>query len=87
MPYNYQEQRPQLFTESGSNTFIQIRDNVQKIVEKSGAIRMQEAIRGVSGDSWVMLACVDRMVELGELREISQQSIPGQHRIFVTTKS
>ena len=45
---------------------------------------MEEAIKTLSGDSWTMLACLDRMVELGEIREIRQGHVVGQCRIFVT---
>lgn len=35
------------------------------------------------GDTWQKMACVDRMVELGELKEIpNSTSSVGQHRIF-----
>ena len=54
---------------------------------------MQEAIQTLSGDSWTMLACLDRMVELGEIREIREREVlvpyndviegPAQHRVFV----
>jgi hypothetical protein len=45
---------------------------------------MQEAILNAGGgDSWTMLACVDRLVELGEIREIVQADVPGQYRVFV----
>jgi hypothetical protein len=36
-----------------------------------------------SGDSWTMLACMDRLVELGEIREVPQSGVAGQDRIFV----
>ena len=83
MMYNYQSEREQLFTEAGQRMFLRIRDNVQKLLSTAGAVRMQEAIRNNAGDSWEMLACVDRMVELGELVEIKQSGCAGQHRIFV----
>lgn len=47
---------------------------------------MGNIISGSSGDSWLLLACVDRLVELGELREIPQTHTAGQDRIFVKTK-
>ena len=35
------------------------------------------------GGMWQMPACVDRLVELGELREVTApKSVAGQHRIF-----
>lgn len=82
--YNYSNQRPALFTEEGQVMFMNIRDHVLRILKTSGAITMGKAMDGAkSGESWTMLACVDRMVELGELVEIKQGDIPGQWRVFV----
>jgi hypothetical protein len=82
--YEYQKVKPILFTDEGQRKFLAVRDRVQTLVAQSGAIRMDEAISKTSGDTWEALACVDRMVELGELREIGQRNeVSGQHRIFV----
>lgn len=82
--YNYEAEKKQLFTDAGQRMFLAIRDNAIALARKSGAVRMQEAMHaGTGGDSWTMLACVDRMVELGELREIVQGSVAGQYRVFV----
>ena len=48
---------------------------------------MSKAIQGVSGDSWESMACVDRLVELGEIIEItSNMNVMSQDRIFVLNK-
>jgi len=84
MPYGYVEQRPFVFTENGQVMFLKIRDNAAHLIKMAGAVRCQELLRNVTGDSWNMLACIDRLVELNELREISQAGyVAGQHRIFV----
>lgn len=83
MGYDYQAERVAIFTEDGQRMFLSIRDRVKRLLDASGAVRMQEAISGETGSSWEMLACVDRLVELGELREISQQGCAGQFRVFV----
>ena len=82
MPYEYKEQRSRIFTDEGQRMFLQIRDRVKKLIKLAGAVRMQEAINGTSGDGWEMLACVDRMVELGELHEVTAPDECGQYRIF-----
>ena len=81
MPYTYQEQKAFVFTEEGQRRFLQIRDRTKKLLEQAGAVRLQEAITG-AGDTWDALACIDRMVELGELLELSTDG-PTQHRVFV----
>ena len=75
--------KPTIFTEDGQIRFLKIRDQVQQKLKASGAINLESAITGIGGDTWQMLACVDRLVELGELREIKQGDVAGQYRIFV----
>lgn len=82
--YKYEEMKKSLFTEEGMDTYLLIRDNAKHLIEKAGCVRMQEAISVASGNSWLMLACVDRMVEKNELREITNKDVPGQNRIFVS---
>jgi hypothetical protein len=86
--YNYQTQKPHILTDEGQRMFLKIRDHVSALLSKSGAVTMGKAIDGTGGgDSWDMLACVDRLVELGEIREIPQGDVPGQCRIFVGTRA
>lgn len=81
--YRYEDLKPKLFTEEGSVLFIRIRDQVQKLLAEAGAVRLDKAIRGFSGDSWMMLACIDRLVELEELYEVSRERVATQNRVFV----
>lgn len=80
--YVYEQQKAFVLTDEGQRTFLKIRDHVHKLLEEAGAVRMQEAMKG-TGDSWDLMACVDRLVELGELREVTTGKVAGQHRIFV----
>ena len=82
--YNYQTEKQRIFTEDGQEMFLKIRDNVQRLIKQSGAVMMANAINCVGGDSWMMLACVDRLVELREIREVTGIYVAGQHRVFVS---
>jgi len=82
--YKYEELKAKLFTDEGQRTFLAMRDRAKLLLKEAGAMTMEAAIRAGSGDSWLLLACVDRMVELGEIREIPQIGVCGQHRIFVS---
>lgn len=85
MPYVYEIEKPSIFTESGQEMFLKIRDQIKAKIKIAGVVRMQEAISGCTGDMWKMMACVDRMVELKEITEIKSTSrIPGQFRIFMS---
>lgn len=79
MSYNYQIERPGLFTEQGQVRFIGIRDRVNILMKNSGAFRLREAKIA----SWEDIACVDRMVELGELVELPRDCW-GQYRVFTS---
>lgn len=84
--YDYQVEKPKIFTEEGQIDFLKVRDNVRNLLKQSGAVTMDRAITGLTGDSWTMMAYVDRLVEIGEIREVSQSGrCAGQNRIFVST--
>jgi len=87
--YTYEECKKEIFTEDGLVTFLAIRDNVKKLLKKSGAVMMSNAISGSdTSNTWTRLACVDHLVALAELREIKQnKDIRIQDRIFVLEKS
>jgi hypothetical protein len=85
--YNYETQKSNIFTEDGQVMFLKIRDKAHELINVAGAFMMAEVIRGCSGESWDMLACVDRLVELGEIREVTGENVPGQCRVFVGGKN
>ena len=85
--YNYEKEKPFLFTDEGQRMFLKVRDKTQSLMKLAGCARSQEMISGNTGSSWSMLACVDRMVELKEIREITNRNIvAGQHRVFVSNR-
>lgn len=85
MTYEYRRERSRVFTEQGSEMYEKIRGNVVRLLAQSGAVSSSAAWTGVSGDTDLMLACLDRMVELGLIREVTGESVWGQHRVFVST--
>jgi hypothetical protein len=89
--YSYEIEKPNVFTERGQRLFLGIRDQVHRLLDLSGAVRMQEAMALPPGigaaSSWEMLACVDRLVELGEIREVTSGNVAGQDRVFVAKET
>jgi hypothetical protein len=84
--YVYETEKTSLLTDGGQRAFIADRDAVLALLKKSGAIRMGEAMAVMScGDSWQMLATMDRMVELGDVVEMPslEGRTAGQDRVFV----
>lgn len=85
MSYDYATQKPHIFTEEGQVMFLKIRDTAKALIAKAGVARFDKMIAGCTGDSWDMLACADRLVEIGEIHEIpNTKSRAGQHRVFIS---
>lgn len=83
--YDYKTQRANVFTEEGQTMFLKIRDTTKALIASAGVARCDKMTAGNSGNVWDMLACVDRLLELGEIREIPNTlSTAGQHRIFTS---
>ncbi len=82
--YNYQNEKSKIFTEDGQVVFLKIRDKTQQLLKQSGAVMMGNILNEITGDSWLHLACVDRLVELGEIEEITNGGVAGQHRVFIS---
>jgi hypothetical protein len=79
MGYNYNEYKSALFNDEGQRIFLKVRDKAFDLINKAGVFK-KEKILGF-GDDWLCLASVDRMVELGELRELCDDCV--QHdRVF-----
>ena len=85
MSYSYQAERPWLFTEEGQVCLLKTRDNAFRLLEQAGAFEIFKALKDVGyGDTFKAMALVDRLVELGDLREITGPNVWGQHRVFVS---
>ena len=83
MAYNYQEMKKKLFTEENQELFLKIRDKTHELLAEAGAVKMDNIIDDMSGGSWDMLACVDRLVELGEIEEVTYGGCLSNDRIFI----
>lgn len=86
MAYNYEEIKPSIFTEASQRLFLEVRDKVHRILSETGEVKMGLIVRGLTGDSWHMMACVDRLVELGEIEEVLYGDCSAQDRIFVKSE-
>ena len=79
MSYNYETEKAWLFTDEGQRQFLKIRDRAKNLLKVAGAFRMAE----LEAVSWGEMACVDRLVELGEIVEWPRESW-AQYRVFTT---
>ena len=81
--YKYEEMKKQLFAEKNQERFLNARDWVSEQLADAGAFTMGKAIAFICGDGWMAMACNDRLVELGKIREIEINDVAGQDRVFV----
>jgi hypothetical protein len=81
--YKYEDEREKIFTEDGQRDFIKVRDNVNNLLKTAGAFKMYPALNCINGDSWMAMAYIDRLVELGEIKEVTAGYTWGQDRVFV----
>ena len=81
--YKYEELRSEIFTDEGQRGFLKARDLVNRLLDESGCFFMGSVIPKVGGDSWLAMAYVDRLVELGEIKEVKNDLGAGQYRILM----
>jgi len=82
--YIYEEQKKKVLTKEGQKMLLSIRKRKNKLLLE-GVAKMSDLITGITGtgDPWIRMACVDRLVELGELKEVTKPRVWGQDRMFV----
>jgi hypothetical protein len=86
--YHYSDHRAWVLTDEGQRCVFACGDLARELLRKSGAVLSNSLLGGYSpspGNSWQMLAVIDRLVELGRLIEIpNPKSGAGQHRVFLS---
>ena len=77
--YKYEDYRSQVFLEENQKQFLDVRDNIKRLLTQGKYFDMTQAISVLSGDNWSNMVFVDRLLELGEITEIKTES---SNRIF-----
>lgn len=80
--YKYEAVRAMVFIERNQTTFLSIRDRVHRLLEEAGAFTMRAAIVNQSGCSFELMACVDRLAELGEIMSVGKAHPWDLDRVF-----
>lgn len=83
--YSYKDEKHKIFTEEGQRRFLKVRDEAKSLLKDAGAFKILAPLKDLSGDIWELMAHIDRMVELGEIREITGPNVAGQDRVFVAS--
>jgi hypothetical protein len=84
LPYVYEAEKPWIFTDLGQRDLLRVLDKARYLLDIAGAC-MSSKIEAAATDAtgWQRIALTDRLVELGELREIHIPDVAGQDRVFV----
>jgi len=81
--YKYEDLKPELFLEENQVKFLRIRDKTHQLLKDQKFVEMGDIIQGINAGTWFSMACVDRLLEIGEIMERGQaEGTVGQHRIF-----
>lgn len=81
--YSYEDFRAIPLDDRLMRDFCKARDQVFRLCDLAGSFNMMAAIDGLSGDDWTMMSFIDRLVDWGEIREITGPEVAGQDRVFV----
>lgn len=85
--YNYEKEKPRIFTDKGQQEFLKLYDRARQLLEESGAFMMLHVCSILPGNSYSHIACVDRLVELGIVREVTSPHTANTNRVFVKAHS
>ena len=79
MSYDYKTEKPFVFTEDGQRMFLKIRDKCNSLQQIAGAFTIEKAVSDLGGSTWARLACIDRLVELGEFEYVNKEVLAQFH--------
>jgi len=80
--YNYQEQKKNLFTQDGVSLVIKIKEKSNALIKQSGCVSAAKLIYEATS-TWDGLAAIDYLCEEKFLKEVPQENIVAQDRIFI----
>ncbi len=80
MSYSYIVERPWTLTDDGQKKLFEVFAKARRLCADAGAVRCDKILG--TGNTWQSLAAIDRLIELGELREVPTTGA-AQYRIFV----
>jgi hypothetical protein len=67
--YDYKKEKQKVFLEENQKDFLETRDNILILLNKSGVALMSKLLF-TARDNYLGFAFVDRLVELKEIREV-----------------
>ena len=71
--YSYGVYRERLFTDAGQKLVLAAYEHARRLLRVSGAATMEHLMGHSSGDLHLIVAAVERLAELGYLREVGSE--------------
>lgn len=81
--YKYEDLKDKVSSLEGLTLFFQVKEIVDNFLKLTSAFQMRSVLAKISGDSWLIMACVDRLKELGHIKELTDGNVFGQYRTFI----
>ncbi len=72
--YRYEDWKAGIFTEQGQVLFLATRDKVRQLLKQAGAFKHSYGYPDNWTSNFEAAACIDRLVELGEIREVTRDT-------------
>lgn len=87
MGYNYETMKPKVFTESGQRILLSIFKNIERyrLFGNKNRMNVNKMIKSVCGDTWTMLACINYLEELGEIKLVKKGDM-AQFNVYLIEK-
>ena len=82
MSYKYSDFKDKIFTDEGQIKFLASRDKINTALDTHGVFRLGEMLDIVKGDAWEFLSHIDRLVEIGEIKEVFHGDGITQRKIY-----
>lgn len=86
MGYSYQTERPWLFTAPGQRLITFVRLKTKSLIRMHGLAFAEDVWDEESWDRRLVMTCLDRMVELGEIEDSSDRDSMDCYRTFIAPK-
>ena len=85
--YVYKEQKAKIFDTDGIKMMLSVTSVVNGLFEHSSVVCALDILnKSMAGDIWLKFACMDYLVEIGYLHEITGENMKGQLRTFIKEK-
>lgn len=80
--YSYNIEKEYIFSSNGVELLLKIRDTVDRLLDDAGAFKVDSVTKCHTGDTFMILACLDYLEEIGETK-MAVVGPPVDNRVYV----